>query len=208
MSGASRNERPRRSASKNRGRLEDPELHVLDLAVAKANRHRALALDAREVVGPDRSPLSHACRCLPERGRVRVERAEDALDAAVGDAEHLELPRQRNGVRAPPSARSSRSSRGCTSGRAPRTRRASPARGTVSRARPSRRRCRGACTRCRRSRTRSPAGVRAGTRSAPRAAGACRSDSRAARSRRARARRSASRSRASRCTRAMRRRRA
>ena len=68
-------------------RLEDPELDVLDPAVAEADGHRALALDAGEVVGPDRAPLSHARR-LPELGRVRVERAEDALDAAVVHAEH------------------------------------------------------------------------------------------------------------------------
>ena len=40
-------------------RLEDPQFDVLDLAVAKADGHRALALDAREVVRLDRPSLSH-----------------------------------------------------------------------------------------------------------------------------------------------------
>ena len=40
-------------------RLEDPQLDVLDRAVPEPHRHRALALDAGEVVGLDRAPLSH-----------------------------------------------------------------------------------------------------------------------------------------------------
>ena len=41
-------------------RLEDPQLDVLDRAVPEPDRHRALALDAGEVVRLDRAPLSHA----------------------------------------------------------------------------------------------------------------------------------------------------
>src|SRR5581483_7137443 len=41
------------------GRLEDAELDVLHLAVGDADAHRALALDACEVVGADRAP-THA----------------------------------------------------------------------------------------------------------------------------------------------------
>ena len=43
-------------------RLEDLELHLLDLVPADAHEHRALALDARQVVGAD----------LPRRGSVRL----------------------------------------------------------------------------------------------------------------------------------------
>ena len=43
-------------------RLEDLELHLLDLVAADAHEHRALALDAREVVGAD----------LPRRAAVRL----------------------------------------------------------------------------------------------------------------------------------------
>ena len=40
-------------------RLEDLELHLLELPVADADEHRPLALDAREVVGADLAGLTH-----------------------------------------------------------------------------------------------------------------------------------------------------
>src|SRR5581483_7327144 len=40
-------------------RLEDPQLDVLDLVAVELDGHRALALDAGEVVGDDRPALSH-----------------------------------------------------------------------------------------------------------------------------------------------------
>ena len=40
-------------------RLEDPQLDVLDRVAPQPHRHRALALDACEVVRLDRAPLSH-----------------------------------------------------------------------------------------------------------------------------------------------------
>ena len=41
-------------------RLEDLELHLLELPVADPDEHRALALDASEVVGADLAGLTHA----------------------------------------------------------------------------------------------------------------------------------------------------
>jgi hypothetical protein len=43
-------------------RLVDAQAHVVDAAVADAQEHRALALDAREQVGLDRARLTHALR--------------------------------------------------------------------------------------------------------------------------------------------------
>ncbi len=80
MSGASRNERPRSSASKKRGGSKMPQLDVLDPPVLEPDGHRPLALDPREVVGADRAALSHRSRRLAERLGVRVEGLEDALD--------------------------------------------------------------------------------------------------------------------------------
>ena len=58
--------RPRRNASKNRGGSKIRSRDVLDLAVADADVQRALALDAREVVGADRA------RALGRHGLMRL----------------------------------------------------------------------------------------------------------------------------------------
>ena len=48
-------------------RLEDLELHLLDLVALDADEHRALALDAREVVGADlaRRAAVRLAHCSP-----------------------------------------------------------------------------------------------------------------------------------------------
>ena len=51
MSGASVNERPAEQRLEEPRRLEDAQLDVLDAPVREPHGHRALALDAREVVG-------------------------------------------------------------------------------------------------------------------------------------------------------------
>ena len=86
MSGASVNARPRRNASKKRGGSKIRSSTSVDAAALDPHAHRALALDAGEVVGLDRRVvLSHLA---PPRGRPRagVEGAEDALDVAVAPA--------------------------------------------------------------------------------------------------------------------------
>src|SRR5581483_3363697 len=40
-------------------RLEDAQLDVLDLSIGELDAHRALALDAGQIVGADRPALSH-----------------------------------------------------------------------------------------------------------------------------------------------------
>ena len=128
-------------------RLVDVELHLGHAAVLDLDEHRALALDAGEVVGLDRPrpALSHLGARLLER--LDVERAEHALDGAVAHARAPGAAASARRCSASPSARSSRSSRGCRTGRSHRSPHGSPGRGTACRARPSRRRCRGACTR-------------------------------------------------------------
>ena len=70
MSGASSNERPRRSASKKRGGSKILSFGVHDLAVADADVERALALDAGEHVRLDRARLvsAHADRLRVRNG--------------------------------------------------------------------------------------------------------------------------------------------
>src|SRR5690348_13765655 len=51
-------------------RLEDPQLDALDALAVELDGHRALALDARQVVGDDRPP-SHA---RPPSGTARRRR--------------------------------------------------------------------------------------------------------------------------------------
>ena len=61
MSGASVNCRPRRSASKKRGGSKILNCTSSTSPVADPDEHRALALDAREVVGADLARVAHSC---------------------------------------------------------------------------------------------------------------------------------------------------
>ena len=96
--------------------------------------------------------------------RPAVERPQQPHE--IGRGQRRRAPARRPGRRcsAPPSGRSTRSSRGGRRGTAPRSRRGWPGRGRVCRGPPSRRCCRAACTPRRRCVRAPRAGGRAGTR--------------------------------------------
>ena len=133
----------------------------------------------------------------PRRAALKVD--SDQVDFAAAHAARAQLPGQRGQVGPGPSARSSRSSRGRTAGHsAPQPACVTGPRHGVPCATMTHV-ARGACTRCRRCA--GTCGLRREVpRRSPRSAGPCRSDSRAARSRRRRGRRWASRWPGCRCT--------
>ena len=71
MSGASVNDAAAQERLEEARRLEDPQLDVLDPAAVEPHDHRALALDAGEVVGAGSSAAQRTSGRLPERLGVR-----------------------------------------------------------------------------------------------------------------------------------------